>query len=72
MDGFLIQLNETDTRKRITTGEEIVKYLKDPDNSTECEDIGQFVDGLVPWMQNSNFKVLLNVIATSLWGVIIW
>ena len=57
MDNFLAQLNETDTRKKISTGEEILKYLQKAENSIDCEDIGQFIDGLVPWMQNSNFKV---------------
>ena len=57
MEEFLSKLGETDTRKKITTGENIIKYLKDPDNPVEFDGLGQFVDGLVPWMQNSNFKV---------------
>lgn len=57
MDEFLPLLLATDTRKKITIGADVLKYISEPDNSIECEDIGQFIDGIVPWMQNSNFKV---------------
>lgn len=57
MDDFLPLLLTTDTRKRITIGGDILKFLAEPDNSIQCDDIGHFIDGVVPWMQNSNFKV---------------
>ena len=50
-------LSTTDTKKKLTVGVNIVNYLKDENNPLDCEDIGGFIDGLVPWMQSSNFKV---------------
>jgi CLIP-associating protein 1/2 len=38
----------------------LVNYLGDPNNSVECSDIGQFISGLVPWIQSSNNKVSQN------------
>lgn len=60
LDLFSTQLATTDTRKKIALGTEIINYLGVPSNSIECDDIGHFIDALVPWLQSSNFKVALN------------
>lgn len=57
MDGFLPLLATADTRTKLTLAMNLINYLGDPDNSIECSDIGQFIDGLIPWMQSSNNKV---------------
>ena len=57
LDDFYPDLSTTDTKKKLTVGVNIVNYLKDENNPLDCEDIGGFIDGLVPWMQSSNFKV---------------
>ena len=57
LDQFYSDLTTTDTKKKITIGHNIINYLEDDNNSIECDDIGGFIDGLVPWMQSSNFKV---------------
>ena len=57
MDDFAIQLGTTDTKKKISVGQDIIDYLGQPDNSADCEDLGAFIDALVPWMTSSNFKV---------------
>ena len=57
LDDFALHLSTTDTKKKLTIGQEIIDYLGQPDNSADCEDLGAFIDGLVPWMQSSNFKV---------------
>ena len=57
LDEFYPDLVTTDTKKKLTVGVNIVNYLKDEANPLDCEDIGGFIDGLVPWMQSSNFKV---------------
>ena len=57
MEDFIPLLITTDTRKRIAIGGDILNYLADPQNSLQCDDIGVVIDGIVPWMQNSNFKV---------------
>lgn len=57
LDGFLPHLGKHDTKFRQTLGADLLNYLSDPTNSIVCQDIGQFVDGLIPWMQSSNYKV---------------
>lgn len=57
LDQFYQDLSTTDTKKKLTVGQNIINYLEDDANSIDCEDIGGFIDGLVPWMQSSNFKV---------------
>lgn len=57
MDLFTPLLQTTDTRKKLAIGTDIINYLGLPSNSIECDDIGMFIDGLVPWLQSSNFKV---------------
>lgn len=57
MDEFLPLLATTDTKTKLTLATNLINYISDPDNSIECSDIGQFIDGLVPWMQSSNNKV---------------
>jgi CLIP-associating protein 1/2 len=57
LDLFLPLLGTTDVRKKILIGDDIIAYLSSPDNPPKCEDIGLFIDGLVSWINNSNFKV---------------
>jgi hypothetical protein len=57
MDEMVRQLTTTDTKKKLAVGQQLIDHLGDPDSSMECEDFGVMVDGLVPWMQSSNFKV---------------
>ena len=57
MDDFAVHLTTTDTKKKLSVGQEIIDYLGQPDNPVDCEDLGSFIDALVPWMQSSNFKV---------------
>jgi len=60
MDDFAVHLTTTDTKKKLSVGQEIIDYLSQPDNPVDCEDLGGFIDALVPWMQSSNFKVSQN------------
>jgi CLIP-associating protein 1/2 len=57
MDGFLPLLATTDTRIKLTVAMNLVNYLGDPNNSIKCSDIGQFIGGLVAWVQSSNNKL---------------
>ena len=57
LDLFLTLLGTTDVRKKILIGDDIITFLASPENPPKCEDIGMFIDGLVPWINNSNFKV---------------
>lgn len=60
MDNFAVHLSTTDTKKKLSIGQDIIDYLGQPENPTDCEDLGGFIDALVPWMQSSNFKVSQN------------
>ena len=62
LDQFYSDLSTTDTKKKLTVGQNIINYLEDDNNGIDCEDFGGFVDGLVPWMQSSNFKVRFSFI----------
>ena len=58
LNELIIQLSNTnDTKKKLGVGQEIIDYLGYPENPVECDDIGGFIDMLVPFMQSSNFKV---------------
>lgn len=57
LDGFIPHLTKADTKFRLQVGGDLLTFLGEPSNSIECEDIGKFVDGLIPWMQSSNYKV---------------
>lgn len=57
LDTYLSSLGATDVRKKILIGESIITYLGSSDNPIQCEDIGAFIDGLVSWVNNSNYKV---------------
>ncbi|XP_050313911.1 CLIP-associating protein 1-A isoform X2 [Anthonomus grandis grandis] len=57
LDGFAAHLNKPDTRFRLQLGQDLLAFLAEPANPITCQDIGQFVDALVPWTHNSNFKV---------------
>ena len=59
MDNFAVHLSTTDTKKKLSIGQDIIDYLGQPENPTDCEDLGGFIDALVPWMQSSNFKVCM-------------
>ena len=60
LDTYYESISTTDTKKKISVGLDIVNYLGDPNSSIECEDMGAFIDGMVPWMQSSNFKVSIS------------
>lgn len=57
MDGFSEKIASTDTYSRLALGDALLNYLGNNINSIECNDIGQFIDKLVPWLTCSNFKV---------------
>ncbi|CAH1986214.1 unnamed protein product [Acanthoscelides obtectus] len=57
LDGFTPYLSRQDLLFRQQLGADLLTYLAEPTNSVQCEDIGQFIDDLVPWMQSMNHKV---------------
>ena len=62
LNDMVLQLSSTnDTKKKLSVGQEIIDYLGHPENCVECDDLGGFIDTLVPFMQSSNFKVLIPI-----------
>ncbi|XP_072390555.1 CLIP-associating protein 1-A isoform X2 [Diabrotica undecimpunctata] len=60
MDGFYAHLSKPDTKFRQQVGTDLLTFLAEPSNPIDCQDIGLFVDGIIPWMQSSNYKVSSN------------
>jgi CLIP-associating protein 1/2 len=58
IDGFVTQMSKSDMRIKAQLAEDLVTYLTDPENSIECTDLGLLIDGLIPWMTGSHFKVI--------------
>lgn len=56
-------LGTSDVRTKISNGEEIITALSPPNAFQKGDDMGQFIDGLTPWINNSNFKVCLYLIS---------
>lgn len=59
LDGFLPLLSTSDIATKVSVGSKLFNYLEEPNNSIECSDIGMLVDGIVPWLSNSNPKVII-------------
>lgn len=57
MDGFMPLLSTTDIKKKLNVGSLLLTYLSDFNQSIECQDIGLFVDNLIPWLHNGNPRV---------------
>ena len=57
LDGFKPHLCKADTKFRQQVGQDLLNYLAEPENSIVCQDIGQMIDDIIPWMQSSNYKV---------------
>ncbi|XP_076679665.1 CLIP-associating protein isoform X3 [Andrena cerasifolii] len=60
MDGFMPLLSTTDIKKKLNVGSLLLNYLGDGNKSIECQDIGQFIDNIIPWLTNGNPKVVQN------------
>lgn len=62
IDSFIVQMAKADMRLRAQLAEDLVTYLSDSENSIQCTDLGMLIDGLMPWLTGSHFKVILNTI----------
>lgn len=57
IDGFVAQMLKADMRVKALLAEDLVVYLSDPENSIVSDDLGLFVDSLLPWLTGSHYKV---------------
>ncbi|XP_020281280.1 CLIP-associating protein 1-A isoform X3 [Pseudomyrmex gracilis] len=60
MDGFMPLLSTSDIKKKLNVGNALLSYLGDSSKSIECQDIGMFIDNVIPWLSNGNPKVVQN------------
>lgn len=61
LDGFMPHLVKQDIKFRQQLGADLLTFLAEPSNSIVCQDIGQFIDNLIPWLQNCNHKVTFKI-----------
>ncbi|CAG0888093.1 unnamed protein product [Cyprideis torosa] len=57
LEDLVAELATHDTKKKLQVGNDVLVFLKDPSNPLECEDISALVDGVVSWLNSSNFKI---------------
>ena len=57
LDSFLAHTSSQDTKKKVQVGIDILNYLNVEDNTLECENFSAFIDSIIQWLSNSNFKV---------------
>lgn len=60
LDTFMVQILSHDTKKKLQVGSDILNYLNIEDNSLECANLSAFIDSIIHWLNNSNFKVRLH------------
>ncbi|XP_069119548.1 CLIP-associating protein 1-like isoform X8 [Argopecten irradians] len=60
LDDFLPNVTTQDTRKRIQAHGDLIPFLSDPHSSLNCSDIDELINGLVGWVNSSNYKVSVN------------
>lgn len=65
IDGFVNQMSKADMRVKALLAEDLVAYLGDYENSIVSEDLGLLVDGLLPWLTGSHYKV--NTLLAHIW-----
>ncbi|XP_055379520.1 CLIP-associating protein isoform X9 [Condylostylus longicornis] len=57
LDGFINLMPKADMRVKAILAEDLVTYLSDETNSIVCQDLGLLIDGLIPWLTGSHFKI---------------
>ncbi|XP_022102463.1 CLIP-associating protein 1-like isoform X6 [Acanthaster planci] len=59
LDDIVTQILKQDTQSRLQASHDFQMYLSDEDSLLVCENFDRLVDGLVSWVNCSNFKVSL-------------
>lgn len=69
IDGYVKLMAKADMRVKALLAEDLVAFLSDPENSIVSDDLGLLVDGLMPWLTGSHFKV--NYKFSMIWDCLI-
>ena len=57
LDDIVAQILKQDTQSRLQASHDFQMYMSDEDSLLVCENFDRLVDGLVSWVNCSNFKV---------------
>uniref|UniRef100_A0A1A9ZXB3 TOG domain-containing protein n=1 Tax=Glossina pallidipes TaxID=7398 RepID=A0A1A9ZXB3_GLOPL len=57
LDGYIQLMSKADMRVKAQLAEDLVTFLTDDTNSIVCTDMGPLVDGLMPWLTGSHYKI---------------
>ncbi|GBO99877.1 CLIP-associating protein [Eumeta japonica] len=57
LDSFIQLMPKADMRVKAQLAEDLVTFLSDDTNSIVCMDMGMLVDGLMPWLTGSHYKI---------------
>ncbi|CAM1312763.1 CLASP1 (predicted) [Pycnogonum litorale] len=60
LDAFIPNIGVLDTKKKIQIGQDILDRFKSTGDELECEEVAVFIDGMISWINLSNFKVVMN------------
>ncbi|EDO44821.1 predicted protein [Nematostella vectensis] len=60
LDEILSAVWSQDTQKRLRAAEDLSNYLNDPSNDIVFHGYERLIDGLVGWVNSSNFRVSLS------------
>lgn len=57
LEGITAAVHSQDTQKRLKAAEDLTNYLNDPSNSVEFLGFDKLLDGIVTWINSSNYRV---------------
>lgn len=57
LDEFYPYVLSKDPSVRLEYFSAIENYLSDSNNSTDCEDLDGFINGILKWIEGSNYRV---------------
>ncbi|KAL3837045.1 hypothetical protein ACJMK2_022432 [Sinanodonta woodiana] len=60
LDDFVPNIVTQDTRKRLQAHSDLVPYLGDPRSSLQCDSFDAVIEGLLGWVNSSNYKISIN------------
>lgn len=62
LEGIVASVWSQDTQRRLKAAEELSNYLSQPSNDIEFGGYEKLIDGLVAWVNSSNFRVRIDTL----------
>ena len=57
LEGITASVHSQDTQKRLKAADDLSNYLSDPSNNVEFLGFDKLLDGIVTWINSSNYRV---------------